>query len=348
MGNWPDGLTPAFGRRAFLTGAAALATSPLLGATRLLGATPLPERKPRPASITLCPVPEREVRAPALGGNLYVRANGLADGRLAPLLLLHGGPGGTHLGMVGALPLADTRGVILYDQLDCGLSDRTGNAANWNVERFVSEIDAVRRAMGLERFHLSGTSWGGTLALEYAARKPQGLESLILLSPLVSTRAWLDDAEIYIAELPAEHQQAIAEARRTRNYESERFMAADAYYARLHLARERLSPLHLACQGRSDPLFNYPLYLHMWGPSEFVVTGTLKPYDGEPLLPQVEVPTLIMGGEYDEARPETLKRFAGRMQNAHYQMVAGSGHWVENDRPEEHRLYLRQWLDGRA
>ena len=33
----------------------------------------------------------------------------------------------------------------------------------------------MRRALGVERFHLSGTSWGGALALEYAARKPQGL-----------------------------------------------------------------------------------------------------------------------------------------------------------------------------
>ena len=88
--------------------------------------------------------------------------------------------------------------------------------------------------------------------------------------------------------------------------------------------------------------------MHMWGPSEFVVTGTLKSYDGEHLLPKVEVPTLIIGGEYDEARPETLKRFAGQMQNGRYQMVAGSGHWVENDQPAAHRQYLRQWLEGRA
>ncbi len=347
MGGGPERLTPLLDRRAFLSGVAALAACPLSGSP-LSATTPLPVRKPRPAGVTICPVAEQEVRADSAGGKLYVRANGMAGGRPAPVLFVHGGPGGTHLGMVGALPLADTRGVVLYDQLDCGLSDRTGNPANWNVDRFVSEIDAVRKAMQLERFHLSGTSWGGTLALEYAARQPQGLESLILLSPLVSTRSWLADAEIHISGLPEDLQAAIAEARRTRNYESESFMAADQYYARLHLSRERLSPLHLACQGRSDPLFNYPLYLYMWGPSEFVVTGTLRDYDGEHLLPRVQVPTLLMGGEHDEARPETLKRYAAQMKDARYQMVAGSGHWVENDRPAEHRRYLREWLKGRA
>jgi proline iminopeptidase/L-proline amide hydrolase len=325
----------------------ALAAAPLLPSVSLFaqGAT---ATKRRTSAVTTCPVPAVEMRPAAQGGALYARGNGLLSGGPAPILFLHGGPGGTHLGMVGALPLADTRGVILYDQLDCGLSDRPGDKANWTVDRFVSEIDAVRQAFNLERFHLSGTSWGGTLALEYAARQPEGLESLILLSPLVSTRAWLADAEQWIAGLPPEMQAAIAEARRTGNYDADTFQQADLFYARRHLSRERLSPLHLACQGRSDPLFNLELYLHMWGPSEFVVTGTLGDYDGEHLLPRVAVPTLFVGGEYDEARPATLKAFSRQVPDGRYQMIAGSGHWVENDRPSEHQRVLREWLKGRA
>jgi proline iminopeptidase/L-proline amide hydrolase len=319
-----------------------------LGAAGLLAFPAAAGQAPRASGVTVCPVPEREQRVPARGGSLYARANGLRPGGPAPVLFLHGGPGGSHLGMVGALPLADSRGVILYDQLDSGLSDRPADRANWTVDRFVSEIDSMREAFGLQRFHLSGTSWGGTLALEYAARRPAGLESLILLSPLVSTRAWLADAEHWIAELSDEHRLAIAEARRTGNYEADAFMAADIAYSRRHLSREKLSPLHLACQGRRDPLFNLELYLAMWGPSEFVVTGSLGDYDGEPLLEQVIAPTLFIGGEYDEARPETLRGFAGRMRDARYQMVEGSGHWVENDRPQAHQRLLREWLEGRA
>ncbi|MGL6042757.1 MAG: proline iminopeptidase-family hydrolase [Sandaracinobacteroides sp.] len=332
-------------RRALLAGAGA----GLIGAPAWAAQQAAPKPAPRRSSGALaCPLPEVERKLPAPDGKLYARGNGRLSGGPAPALFLHGGPGGTHLGMVGALAVADSRGVILYDQLDCGLSDRTGNRANWTVDRFVSEIDAVRREFGLERFHLSGTSWGGTLALEYAARNPQGLESLMLFSPLISTRSWLDDAEVHIAQLPAEHQAAIAEARRTGNFEAERFMAADSYYARLHLSRERLSLLHLACQGFRDPLFNLDLYTYMWGPSEFVVTGTLLYYDGEPLLARVQVPTLIVAGEHDEARPATMKGFAGRMPDGQFHMVPGSGHWIENDRPPEHQKLLRDWLAGRA
>lgn len=304
-----------------------------------------PERRKVAAGVTICPVPTREARVKVSGGDLYARVNTPeAPGAALPTLFLHGGPGGSHFGMVGALPLADERAIILYDQLDCGLSARPGDPANWTVARFVSEIDDVRRALGLARFHLSGTSWGGTLALEYAARQPEGLQSLALLSPLVSTQAWLADAAVHIAALPVEQQYAIAEAERTGNYEADNFQEADRAYARLHLSRERLSPLHLACQGRKDPWFNLDLYTHMWGPSEFVVTGTLKDYDGEHLLPKVAVPTLLVAGEHDEARPQTLKRFAADMRDARVAVVPGSGHWIENDRPEAHQRILRNWL----
>lgn len=297
--------------------------------------------------MVACPLPETERRASARGGAIYARSNGPLAGDGVPMVMIHGGPGGNHFGMVGALPLADRHGIILYDQLDCGLSDRPNDPANWTVDRFVDEVDAVRAAYGLEELHLCGTSWGGTVALEYAARQPSGLKSLILMSPLVSARAWLADARVHISGLPPEAQAAIAEAERTGNFDSFTFQEADKLYASRHLSRERLSPLHLACIGRRDPLFNLELYLGMWGPSEFVVTGALKTYDGEPLLSKVVAPTLLVSGEYDEARPETLRGFAGRMQDARTRMVAGSGHWVENDRPAEYQAILRDWLEAR-
>ena len=168
------GIDIGLDRRSLIGGLAGLAAAPLFAEDSPPGSAPA---KRRVSAVTACPVPAVEMRVPTMGGNLYARGNGpLGDGP-APVLFLHGGPGGSHLGMVGALPLADTRGVILYDQLDCGLSDRPGDRSGWNVDRFVSEIDSMRRAFNLDRFHLSGTSWGGTLALEYAARRPEGLES---------------------------------------------------------------------------------------------------------------------------------------------------------------------------
>ena len=97
-----------------------------------------------------------------------------------PLLCLHGGPGFTHYYLEALQDLADRRRVIFYDQLGCGKSDRPGDASLWTVTRFVEELAVVREALGLDRLHLFGSSWGGMLAMQYVLDRRPGLDSLIL------------------------------------------------------------------------------------------------------------------------------------------------------------------------
>src|SRR5687767_13034219 len=92
------------------------------------------------------PAPSREYMVPVSGGRVYVRINGPMDSGRPPIILLHGGPGGTHASLLDALELADERAVILYDQLGSGRSDPPDDPGNWTVERFASEIDAIRRS----------------------------------------------------------------------------------------------------------------------------------------------------------------------------------------------------------
>jgi proline iminopeptidase len=92
------------------------------------------------------------------GGRVWYRRIGGGPG--IPLLALHGGPGGTSCRFEALTPLADERPVIFYDQLGSGRSDRPADTTLWRVERFVDELEAVRRGLGLERLHLLGHSWG--------------------------------------------------------------------------------------------------------------------------------------------------------------------------------------------
>src|SRR5689334_2814062 len=169
--------------------------------------------------------------APVPGGRVYVRVNGRLDGPRPPLVGIHGGPGGTHAGLMGLLALADERAVILYDQLDSGLSDRPNNPANWTVERFTDEVDAVRRALGLRRWHVLGHSWGGTIALEYGARRPLELAGLVLASPLVSTRSWIADANALRGQLPPDVQATLRQCDPPAHITPACEQATDVFYA---------------------------------------------------------------------------------------------------------------------
>jgi proline iminopeptidase/L-proline amide hydrolase len=83
----------------------------------------------------------------------------------------------------------------------------------------------------------------------------------------------------------------------------------------------------------------------MWGPTEFVATGTLKDYDGEPLLAKLDGRrTLILVGQHDEARPITAAAFAERVPNMEFGVVPGAAHWIFGDRPDDTIALLRGWL----
>jgi proline-specific peptidase len=282
---------------------------------------------------------------PGPGGRLYVRVNGRLEGPRPPIVMIHGGPGSNHAAFLDLLPLAGERAVILYDQLDSGLSDHPTDPRNWTVGRFTDEVDAVRRAVGVARWHVLGHSWGGTIALEYGARRPPQLAGLVLASPLISTRSWIADANALRRELPADVQATLSTCDPPRPVTPACDKATDRFYASF-LAREPRSDAAAVYASAHPALrLNRALYETMWGSSEFVSTGTLRNYDGEPLLARLDGPrTLFVDGQYDEARPVTLGAFAARVPAAEFAVIPGAGHVFYRDRPEQALGILGPWL----
>lgn len=314
----------------------------LAGGIALVGLAALPAWARGPARY---PSPTLERMVPVEGGRIYVRVNGDLSGPKPPLIILHGGPGGTHGAYLDALDLAGDRAVILYDQLDSGRSDRPDDPRHWRVARFVDEIDRIGDALKIARWHVLGHSWGGTLALEYGARRPVRLQSLVLASPLVSTRSWIADADALRRQLPPAIRDELVRCDPLPTPLPPSCDAAtDAFYAAYN-GREPPSDGMRAYRHSSDRGYNGRLYSTMWGRSEFVATGTLRAYDGEPLLAKLDgARTLFIAGQHDEARPSTLAGFAGRVPGAEYAVVPGAAHGIFNDRPLETLGLLRGWL----
>lgn len=127
-----------------------------------------------------------------------------------PLLLLHGGPGGSS-DIFEPLDAWANHGqtVIRFDQLGCGRSDRPRDLALWTISSCLEQITTVRNALGLERLHLIGHSWGGMLALEYLLTRPAGVQSLCLSSSVVSVQLWVEEALRLRSQLPRHIAQAL-------------------------------------------------------------------------------------------------------------------------------------------
>jgi proline-specific peptidase len=272
------------------------------------------------------PAPDRELMVPVRGGRIYVRVNGDLKGPRAPVVCAHGGPGGTHGYFLPSLQMASDRAVILYDQLDSGLSDRPNDPANWTVERFVSEVDAIRAALDLPRLHFVGHSWGATIALEYAGRQPGGLMSVTLGSPLISTRSWTQSTLAQLAKLPPDVVEIINRLEAAGDTANPAYDKAMAVFYREYAGRAP-PPAYLGEYVRARKLAtNMALYQGMWGPGEIRATGSLKTYDGEPLLPRVTAPALVITGEHDEMTADVLRPLVARMPAANLVVVPDAGH----------------------
>jgi L-proline amide hydrolase len=287
------------------------------------------------------PPPDRELRVPVRGGRIYVRVNGDLAGPRAPVVFVHGGPGGNHAGFLPEVQLAGERGVILYDQLDSGLSDRPNDPSNWTVERFVSEVDALRAALNLKRFHLVGHSWGSTIALEYAARAPAGLLSATLGSPLISTRSWERSTTAQLAKLPSPAVREIMTDEAAGATDKDAYkLAMELFYSRYMATAPRPAYLRDYLAGRSLAT-NETLYLAMWGSGEIHGAGTLRTYDGEPLLPRIAAPALVLCGENDEMTADVLRPLVRRIPKADLVVIPGAGHALPLTHADAYMAALR-------
>ena len=106
-------------------------------------------------------------------------------GRGALVLVLHGGPGHDHRFMrTLAAPLTQHFQCVLYDQRGTGHSRLAHtDPFTLHIDRFVSDIEALRVHFGTAQLTLVGWSWGATLALMYSLAHPSHVERLAMISP---------------------------------------------------------------------------------------------------------------------------------------------------------------------
>lgn len=258
------------------------------------------------------------------------------------ILLLHGGPGASSDYLVPLMDLAtDGYRVVRYDQLGSRRSDKPEDVSNWEVPRFVEEVETVRQALGLGRMHLVGQSWGSFLGLEYALHHQEHLKSLTLYSGAASTAQCVAGMNALRAKLPPDVIAVLDRFESTGETAHPEYVEAIEILYRRHLCRIDPYPPHL--QEAMDHMAA-PVYNTMWGPNEFTCTGNLMSWERRDRLGEIDVPTLILCGRHDEVVPECSETMHAGIAGSELVIFEESSHSAHFEEPERFFSVLRDFL----
>jgi proline iminopeptidase len=281
----------------------------------------------------------REGFAQVSGGKVWYKIVG--EGNQTPIILLHGGPGVPSYYLNPLAGLGKDRPVIFYDQLGCGRSQQEMDTALMTVESFVDQLEDLRVALGVEDFYLYGSSWGTMLGMDYYLKYPQKVKAIIFSSPCLSTKRWTADADTLIQTLPDSIQLAIRTNSKNGTYDSPDYIEASGVYAKNFVVRTPTPDVD-----SSFARANFTVYNYMWGPSEFTALGTLKDYDRTDRLGEIKVPTLFIAGEFDEARPTTVKFYQSLVPESSFELTKNAGHITMQENPQQDITTIRNFLIG--
>jgi proline iminopeptidase len=269
------------------------------------------------------------------------------------VLLLHGGPGSTHEYLEACDSYLPAAGVeyYYYDQLGSGFSDQPDEPSLWEVDRFVDEVEQVRRALGLGRddFVLYGQSWGGILAIEYALRYQQHLRGLVISNMMSSVPAYNAYAEQVL--MPQMDQAALAEIKALEasgDTGNPRYMTllVDQHY-RYHVLRLPFADWpEPAVRGFAH--INPAIYVSMQGPSELGISAGAKlaSWDRSADLASIEVPTLVIGARHDTMDPAHLEAMADKLPAGRYLYCPDGSHLALYDDQQAYFAGLTSFLLG--
>lgn len=145
-----------------------------------------------PSTIAFVTVPEPDSGWIEVGTGhaVYYEQHGAADG--IPVLLLHGGPGSSSTPRQREFLDATRFRIIQFDQRGCGRSTPLGETAHNHTGALIEDIEALRRHLRVERWLVTGGSWGAALALAYAARFRERIGGVLLRGIFLTGRADLD------------------------------------------------------------------------------------------------------------------------------------------------------------
>ncbi len=279
------------------------------------------------------------------GAELYVEE----EGRGTPLILINGGPGGTHHYFHPWFSQAKKYArIIYYDQRGCGLSDYKPGEDGYSVHQAVEDLDAIRLALDIDKWVLLGYSYGGFLAQFYTVNHPENVAGLILLgaSPGMHVNTGRSRQNQFMSEEERSRLKEIRVELQRLSKENElprekyiqlllynNFLNGD--WKRQHFFKpsaERLSQIALY-EWVHDVDFNG------------IMNRSMGTVDLKGAFENNPIPTLILEGKWDLTwggkKPEILKN---NHPNAQMVLFENAGHGIYDEEPEKFFTVLEDFL----
>jgi pimeloyl-ACP methyl ester carboxylesterase len=267
-----------------------------------------------------------------IGTSLLVdglRTNVIEAGSGSPILLLHGsGPGvSAYANWRLTIPvLAETHRAIAFDQPGFGFTERPPGAS-YTVDGWTKHVLCVLDAMGLDEVDLVGNSFGGAIALRFAAAHPERVRRLVLMGsvgvPFTITRA-LD--EVWGYEPGPGHMRDIMT-----------YFAYDQSLLSDELAavRERAATAPGVQEAYASM---FPAPRQRWVDEMAVSADAISTIPHE---------TLLIHGRDDQVIPlETSLRLLNLIDRAQLHVFPRCGHWVQIEQATRFNALLRSFLDS--
>jgi proline iminopeptidase len=253
-----------------------------------------------------------------------------------PIIAVNGGPGLSHAYMMQNdlwQRVAAHRLVILYDQRGTGASKHLQPNAPQNMEAQIADLDAIRRTLALERVAVLGDSYGGMIAIAYAAAHPEHVARLILSDS--AAPSWKSMVHLLPQVFPDREEEGEKEAKK---------LAADPEaVARAGLVNH-MRQMFYSTEMRDA-------YLTRMGDLGFepavgsAVQRATENLDLTAKLPGFHFPTLVITGRYDmNVAPLTAWRMAHAIPGAQLVFFEKSGHLPAYEEPDKYLQTLESFL----
>jgi pimeloyl-ACP methyl ester carboxylesterase len=255
-----------------------------------------------------------------------------------PLVLMHGGPGADLYTMMAFRPLSEDFTLVFYDHRCNGRSEGA-EVSSMNFENLTADADALRQALGFEKWAVLGHSFGGNVALEYALRYPQNLSHLLLVDTGGDSR-WAQENAPKVLEKRGFPPEIVDLSHRFLNgrIEPKEMFPSLIKLGKAYNPYTGLRQLpHMILMGSRTKLRPEALI--------FAASHFLKGWTVMDRLGEIQVPTLVIAGREDfQFPPEHQEELAAGIPNSRLVIIDRAGHNPHDEQPAEVQRLIREFM----